>query len=375
MRILIVTPLYPPEDGGPATRAANLEKELPKRDIQVDVLPFSSVRHLPKIRGRFVYAWRIYKALKKCDLAYVLDPVSVGFPAMIAAFFARKPYVLSVVGDYAWEQGVQRHGVKTNLDEFVNIPLSQQSSRVWFLAMVERLVASRAKRVIVPSLYLKKIITLWGVDQNKVVIVYNAFRADDLPEEHRDILRKRHVLYGTVLISVGRLVPWKGFRTLINLMPELVAVIPEATLYIAGSGSDEGELRREIVARGLEHRVHLLGNLPHKELMERIAAADMFILNTGYEGFSHLILEAMAAGTPIITTKVGGNPELIEDGKTGFLVDYDNTQQLRSGILALYENRDRAWALAAQAQSFAGRFTEKRMVDETIAVFRSVTSG
>jgi len=372
MKVLVVTPLYPPEIGGPATRAAMLERELPKRGIEVEILPLASVHHLSKVHGRIVYMWRIWKSARKADLLYVLDPVSVGFPAMIATFFARRPYVLSVVGDYAWEQGVQRFGVKGTLDQFVEIPASWYRIPVRLLIFIERMVARCAKRIVAPSNYLKRVITLWGVNPAKIIVVYNAFHADDLPHEKRDILRKRFVLYGTILFSAGRLVPWKGFRALITLMPEIVAIIPETVLHIAGSGPDEAELRKLIAERKLENHVKLLGNLPHEELMARIAAANCFILNTGYEGFSHQLLEVMALGTPIITTPVGGNPELIENGKSGLLVGYDDRAALHSAILALYAEPDRAWALAAHAQSFAGRFTEARMLDETIEVFESV---
>ena len=372
MKILVVTPLYPPEIGGPATRAVILERELPKRGIEVDILPFSTVRHRSKVFGRIVYAWQIFKRARSADLLYVLDPVSVGFPAMIAAFFAFRPYLLSVVGDYAWEQGVQRFGVKETLDQFVELPASRYRLPVRMLIFIERFVARFAKRIVAPSKYLKGIITLWGVDPAKISVVYNAFHVDDMPKEHRAALRKRFVLYGTVLFSASRLVPWKGFRALITLMPEIVAIIPEAVLYIAGSGPDESVLRKLIEERKLEHHVKLLGNLPHDELMARIAAADCFVLNTGYEGFSHLLLEAMALGTPVITTPVGGNPELIENGKSGLLVGYDDRAALHSAILALYAEPDRAWALAAHAQSFAGRFTEERMLNETIEVFERV---
>jgi glycosyltransferase involved in cell wall biosynthesis len=139
-----------------------------------------------------------------------------------------------------------------------------------------------------------------------------------------------------------------------------------------GSGPEEAVLRELIAERKLESHVKLLGDLPHEELMARIAAADCFILNTGYEGFSHQLLEVMALGTPIITTPVGGNPELIENGKSGLLVGHNDRAALHSAILALYAEPDRAWAFAAHAQTFAGRFTEKRMIDETIEVFASV---
>lgn len=370
MKVIIATPLYPPEIGGPATYAALLERELPKSGIGVTVLPMSVVGKRPKVRGRIVYLWRLYKHARKSDIVMALDPVSVGFPAALAAFVARRPLVVRVAGDYAWEQGTQRFGVVQNLDDFVSTPLACHPLPVQFFRRVESFVARRAYRVIVPSEYLKKIVMLWGVNPACFVVVYNAFHSNDMSKTERPGLRKKFNIYGTIIFSAGRFVPWKGFRTLVRMMPEIVAVIPEATLYIAGSGPEGETLRKEIAAYGLERHVRLLGDLSHVELMERIAAADIFVLNTGYEGFSHQLLEVMAAGTPLVTTAVGGNPELVEHGKTGLLVPYDDPAALRGAILALYENKDRAWTLAAQAQAYVGRFTEKRMIEETVNVLR-----
>src|SRR3990167_6273753 len=119
MKLLIATPLYPPEIGGPATYAKLLLEGLPKKGIEVDLVKFSDVRHLPKIIRHFVYYRRVLKAARSADVVLALDPVSVGLPAMKAAKKADKPFVVKIVGDYAWEQGQQRFGITQNLDEFV----------------------------------------------------------------------------------------------------------------------------------------------------------------------------------------------------------------------------------------------------------------
>ncbi len=110
MRLLIATPLYPPDPGGPATYAKALEEGLPPLPIEVDLVKFSDVRHLPKGVRHVAYFWRVLRALKGVDVVLALDPVSVGLPALLAALIARKKFVLKVVGDYAWEQGRQRWG-------------------------------------------------------------------------------------------------------------------------------------------------------------------------------------------------------------------------------------------------------------------------
>lgn len=371
-RILIVTSDDFPIGAGFHTRAELLKSAFSERGIVVEVLSYHPSRSLPSFFSRLRFIGHIYRAARRNNITYVLDPLTIGFPVMVASFFAFRPYALSVRTDHAWEQSA-RYGMTETLDEFVNTPLRRKPFSIWVRGVIERNVAVRARRVLVTSQYMKRIVTLWGVNPSSIIVVYDSFHASDLPLEKQGELRRRHGLYGTILFSSGKLVPKKGFRTLINLMPEIVAVIPEAILHIAGDGPDKEELQRIITSRGLEAHVRLLGVIPHKELMERIASADMYILNTGHEGFSQDILEVMACGTPIITTDVGGNTELIEDGKTGFLVTYNDTQALRSAILALFESPDRAWALSAQAQAFGGRFTEKRMIDETVEVLKTAS--
>ena len=81
----------------------------------------------------------------------------------------------------------------------------------------------------------------------------------------------------------------------------------------------------------------MTGQIFHDKVLEHLKAGDIFILNTGYEGFSHFLLEAMAMEIPIITTRVGGNAELIESGKDGVLVEYNDKEELKKKIIELVE--------------------------------------
>src|SRR3989344_6621979 len=132
MRLLIATPLYPPDIGGPATYAKLLNEGLPAKGIDVELIKFSEVRHLPKLIRHYVYYRRVLAVARNVDIILALDPVSVGLPAMKAARKAGKPFVVKIVGDYAWEQGVQRFGVTHTLDAFVKekrVPFSVRMLR------------------------------------------------------------------------------------------------------------------------------------------------------------------------------------------------------------------------------------------------------
>lgn len=371
MKLVIATPLYPPDIGGPATYAKTLEEELGKRGVTVLVVSFHTVRYLPKGLSHIVYAVKLFRALEGADVLLALDPVSVGFPAALMTLVRGKKFVVKIVGDYAWEQGRQRFGVKDNLDEFVKKPSNKFLAQVVFLRMIQKFVASRADRIIVPSNYLKGIIFAWGIHEKKIEVVYNAF--DGIPElgAQRDV-RASLSITGMNILSAGRLVPWKGFNTLIALMPQLQKSFPEIKLFIAGSGPLLEELKAQIKDSGLADAVTLLGDVEHEKLMGYIRAADCFVLNTGYEGLSHQLLEVLAVGTPIVTTNVGGNPELIEDNVTGKLVDYDDHEALRLAIINVLLDTAQAQKIADAGKVFVARFTVPLMVDGTLLVLTKV---
>ncbi len=108
MRLLIATPLYPPDVGGPATYAKILEETLPSRGIAVTVVSFGSVRHLPSGVRHLRYFLNVLSVARKADIVLALDPVSVGLPALLAVRLLRKRFAVKVVGDFAWEQYMQR---------------------------------------------------------------------------------------------------------------------------------------------------------------------------------------------------------------------------------------------------------------------------
>ena len=361
IRILIATGIYPPDSGGPATYSKLLNDKLPEKGFQVEVLSFSRFKYLPKIFRHLAYFLAVLGKGLMVDIIYAQDPVSVGLPTMIASKILRKKFVLKIVGDYAWEQGSQRFEVKDLLDDF---SISDNYSKpVRFLKKIQTKVANEAVKIIVPSDYLKKIVTNWGVDGDKIKVIYNAFDEPKVSESKYS-LKDTLSLSGKNIVSVGRLVPWKGFLTLVGLMPELVKRFPDLKLIIVDDGPDREKIEKQIKKLNLEKSILMLGRLSHQKTLEYIKASDLFVLNTSYEGFSHLILESMAVETPVITTSVGGNPEAIEDGESGLLVSYDNKEEIQGAIERLLVDEKMARKLAQNAKIKIKEFNEERMLGE-----------
>ncbi|MFM2330805.1 MAG: hypothetical protein RLZZ26_312 [Candidatus Parcubacteria bacterium] len=333
MKLVIATPLYPPEMGGPATYAKLLAEGLPAKGIDVELVKFSDVRHLPKIVRHYAYYRRVLKAARDADVVIALDPVSVGLPTMKAAKKAGKKFVVKVVGDYAWEQGVQRFGITETLDEFVktiHVPFAVRALR-----RIQTRVAQSATRVIVPGKYLKKVVETWGITPEKIDVIYNSIELLTVPE-----MKERPE--GFLVVSSGRRVPWKGFESL-----------------------------ERVVARDLSWQLFIASGLPRGETLGWVRSADVFVLNSSYEGLSHALIEAMMLGTPVIATDVGGNAELIEDGVTGLLIPRDE-EALLAALKNIEQDPTAARTRAASAHKRMQKFTPEEMLSTTSTLLKSL---
>lgn len=369
MRILITTGLYPPEIGGPATYTKMLEAHLPQHGIELVVAPYGWVRKYPRIIRHLVFAFKLIRESRSCNMIYALDPLSVGIPAYIASKITKKPLWLRIAGDYAWEQGQQRFGVIDTLDEFV-----KQEKRyplpVQLLRWLEIKVAMHAKRIVVPSDYMKGIVAAWGVPNNQIIRIYSALHPIEVFDS-REELRKALEYNGLVVTTAARLVPWKGIHRLI----EAIAIVRKkeiaASLVVIG----DGPLLEDLKAHAREHlvsdHVRFVGRQSKDALGAAIKASDVFVLNTSYEGLSHQILEVMDLGVPVVTTPVGGNVELVEDGINGLFVPFNDAEAIASGIERAGTHEQLQQNLTQHARATVKKFTEEIVISELVAFLRS----
>lgn len=361
MKILIATGIYPPSIGGPATYSQLLCTELPTRDVDVEVLSFDSVRHLPKGISHLAFWLKVTKAARKADLIYAQDPVSVGLPSQLAAQLFFKPFFLRLGGDYAWEQGVQRYGITDDLDTFAarraGYPLL-----VMILKRIQVHVAFWARRVIVPSEYLKKVVTSWGINPDKISVIKNVI--EPLPQlADKAAERARWKITAPTLVTVGRLVPWKGFLQLIEMMPDLLLLKPDLRLVIIGDGPQLSELENRVNQLNLQKSVEFKGRMKRNELLSYVKAADLFVLNTFYEGFSHQVIESQSVGTPVVTTTAGGNGEAIRHEVDGILVSPHDQEAMKRAIIDHINNEAKRKMLSENGLKTVTQWSVTQMLD------------
>ncbi len=197
-----------------------------------------------------------------------------------------------------------------------------------------------ATHIIACSEFLRQILVRnYGVPGEKVQRIFNAYHgpAPDSLVETRPAARARLGLSPgrRYLLTICRLMVWKRVDGIIDALEGLPS---DVELLVAGDGDMEAAWKQHASAKGLAERVHFLGNVPHAQIPLYLRAADVFVLNSRYEGLSHTLLEAQAFGTPIVASNVCGNPEVVAEGESGQLVDPFDTAALRRAIARYLED-------------------------------------
>lgn len=357
MKLVIATPLYPPEIGGPATYAKLLKEGLPPKGIEVILVKFSDVRSLPKIIRHYVYYRRIRAALRGADAVLALDPVSVGLPVMYAAQKEGKPFIVKIVGDYAWEQGQQRFGVTQNLDEFVrtkHVPFW-----VGVFQCIQTRVAHSATRIIVPSEYLKNIVRMWTIPSEKIQVIHNALSIEEIGIVSEEVAQ----LPRPLIVTAGRIVPWKHVDGIIDAVAQLHKKGTNASLVIVGDGPRRDQLM-SYAEKKLKESCLFTGILSHADTLAIIASADVFALNSSYEGLSHLLVESLMLGVPVVATDVGGNPEVVTHNKNGLLVPVKDTVILAEALAHILGSKRVHTRLATHAKESSKFFSIETMLTQ-----------
>ena len=175
-----------------------------------------------------------------------------------------------------------------------------------------------------------------------------------------------------VWLTVGRLEPVKNHLELLRAFREVAAGHPHARLLIAGQGSLQAATEQRIVELGLADRVRLLGL--RRDIPDLLNAADAFVLPSLWEGMPLTLLEASATALPIVATDVGGNSEVVLDGKTGYLVPPQEAKALTQAMLRvmlLSENDRIAMGQAGRAH-VVQNFDLERVVDRWESLYREL---
>jgi len=294
----------------------------------------------------------------KIDLIHAHDYLP-GLVSALASIFVPKPVVATF--------HLPIHITASNL-------ISSSSSS--FLQVLKKLFISRVAVIICVSNYTYRKTLRLVFPSHKLKVIYNWLTPSLKQEVNNidDVLKKFGLAEKCYILSVGGLVDiHKGFSLLIHALEKLIQKGNKIDLAIVGHGPDREKLTKYSLELGVKNHVHFLGYVSDSDLACLYKGCYVFVLPSLIEACSLTLVEAMMFGKPIVATKVGGTPEVLEDSRNGILVD-PNPDSLASGIETLLLGPDLKDALAKRSQETVKRFSIKNCY-YTISLLETVSQG
>lgn len=352
MNVLIVTGIWPPDVGGPASHAPELAEHLRGRGHDVAVVTTADgaprpeayrvdwvSRRTPVGARHLAVAERVRSRARRADVVYATSMIG---RAALGSKAARRPLVIKLTTDEAYERAQRRGLYAGDMDAFQR---AGGDVRIRALRRSRDAALRRAARVVCPSAYLRDMAVSWGVPRERTAVIPNP--APDLPPlPTREEARASLGVEGALLAFAGRI----GAQKSLDVGLDAVSRVAGVSLLVAGDGPE-----REALERRAGPGVRFLGPLPREDVLRLFRAADATLLPSTWENFPHTVVESLAVGTPVIATTVGGVPEVVVDGGNGLLVPPGDAAALASAITRFYGERGlRERLAAAAAPSVAG---------------------
>ena len=233
--------------------------------------------------------------------------------------------------------------------------------------MMIQFAVRQAAGIMANSQALKDALVDLGAPKAKIRVLRNGVDLKMFHPLDRSLARAQFGLDGPTLLSVGNLVELKGHDLVIGALTTL----PQYSLLLVGDGPERRRLERLAVTLKVADRVRFLGRIAHEQLAEVYSAADVLVLASSREGWPNVLLEAMACGTPVIASNVGGNPEVVAAPEAGALIYHRTSEQIASAVKTLFETHiDRA-----ATRQYAERFSWDATTEGQIRLFSDVLSG
>lgn len=224
-----------------------------------------------------------------------------------------------------------------------------------------------AKRTIALSKGVKRnMVENFGINEKNISVVYNPI---DIQNIEQQMEKKELVLEGSgiKIINIGRLIPQKDQKCLIKAIGIVKKQI-DCKLYILGKGELEGELKTLVHSLQLDENVEFMGFQSNP--YEILAQGDLFVLSSGWEGFGHVIVEAMVAGVPVVSTNCDYGPgEIITDGYNGVLSPVGDEKELAEHILEVVKDKEKMEQFSVRGKERAQDFSIEKIVTQYETIF------
>lgn len=227
------------------------------------------------------------------------------------------------------------------------------------------IVQSSDRLIAVSRSVMKHAIEDLGAPSFKTFVIPNGVNT-------RAYLPNTHKGKDVIVTFIGRLIGNKGPNYLIRAAPSILKNHPEVHFYIIGEGPLKDKLIKIATLRKLKDRVHFFGSVP--DVLPFLQETTVFVRPSLTEGMSLTVLEAMACGLPIVASNVEGNVEIIDNGKTGYLVPPADSKALAEAIIFLLDNRKIASEIGRSARKKTEKFYDwEQIADQTLKIYLSLT--
>lgn len=367
MRVLLLSMDYPPRmAGGTTIHTWKLATSLSPLVEEVHVVsadgsaPSEEEKEgvlIHRVRRPFTFfsAVRIRKLLRSVDIVHGHGTCTFGH-----ILLNQYPTVLKMHNTWLAER--RRYLWLKEKGEITKIPP--------FMRLYERMdkfCSMKADHLICVSGNIAREVMEYGVDKENLTVIHNGVD-HELFQSKKD-LRDKFGLHGVVVGYVGRLEPHKGVKDLVAVSKSV-----RASFLIVGDGSQRNELERMVNELGLNSKFHFAGYVPYDRIASYYNTADIIVYPSHYEPLGNVVLEGMASGKPVIASRVGGIPEILEEG-CGILFRVGDLEQLKKALRTLTADPELRRRMGEKGRKVSKQYSWGKVAKQTLDVLRGVLSS
>jgi len=396
VKVCFISPEYLPLSGGTGAYVYYLSKELMKhgnsayivtgygesRDVKVNpqhYVFFLKTLKAPVVKS-FLFAASASRKLSKIIGSLPVDFAHVNLP-LVPSFAVPRGFGKTLISTVHSTWKGEAEAIRGEPYSRLNSNEKFMVSFNWFLRIFEEKMLERSDKIIAVSDFTRReLLQYYKVKEDKIRVIHNGVDVDKFQPVRDKRKAKEELGFNPddiAVLSVGRLYARKGLFTLLESMPRVVRKFRNAKFIISGKGqsNEMKKLVNHATRLGVKDNIIFTGYFPDSKLPKLYQAADVFAFSTFYENLPFAVLEALSSGLPVVTTKVGGIPEMIESGRNGFLVQPSNARELADRILYCLEHPAAASEMAVLARkTILKRFDWSLIVKKVLAVYYEALS-
>ena len=359
MKVVQVIPEFPPPlIGGGGYHVYNLAKELVRREVDVTVFTLN-VGNTFLLKKTEVETYFGKVKVFRVPASYIPKTTYSIAPKLIPLLLKENPDIIHAHGYQVFTTDAA-----LTVSKIKKIPLvltlhgfprgfDKLTHRAYF-NLIGKETLKRAKKIISVSRMVAHEFRVIGVPKEKIAIVPNGVDLEEYKQlPTGDLFRKRLDIKENekVVLTVGRLEKIKGFQYLIKALPSIIKEVGSTKLVIAGPDFNYGATLKKLTEEtNVQDHVIFYGPINGKEKFEAFSAANIVAVPSLYEGFGMLLLEAMAAGKPLVATNTGAAPEIIQNGKNGILANLGNVEDLAGKIIKLLSDDQLMYLISQESR-------------------------